>query len=104
MGAWIETALMHAAVETATQSHPMWVRGLKLVTLWQLVPNLAVAPHVGAWIETLSRYRLSAKCHVAPHVGAWIETVSDSVIWNRQRVAPHVGAWIETGQRCKVDE
>ena len=33
-----------------------------------------VAPHVGAWIETL---RVLFKSHVdkvAPHVGAWIET------------------------------
>ena len=33
-------------------SHPMWVRGLKLVLIdvYQGVAN--VAPHVGAWIET----------------------------------------------------
>ena len=38
------------------QSHPMWVRGLKLewavLRLWLY----AVAPHVGAWIETCLRH------------------------------------------------
>ena len=32
---------------------------------------------------------------VAPHVGAWIEIFFD-MVWNAKRlVAPHVGAWIE---------
>ena len=35
------------------KSHPMWVRGLKQVDT-QVNTNLAgVAPHVGAWIETM---------------------------------------------------
>ena len=33
---------------------------------------------------------------VAPHVGAWIETFSFIVTADGERVAPHVGAWIET--------
>ena len=33
---------------------------------------------------------------VAPHVGAWIETVRDMRIAESLQVAPHVGAWIET--------
>src|SRR5690625_366077 len=34
---------------------------------------------------------------VAPHTGAWIETVCwHSVGWGVGRVAPHTGAWIET--------
>ena len=34
-------------------SHPMWVRGLKLgLNTWQYL-TLVVAPHVGAWIETI---------------------------------------------------
>lgn len=31
-----------------------------------------VAPLVGAWIESLSRYSRGSKRHVAPLVGAWI--------------------------------
>ncbi len=33
-----------------------------------------VAPHVGAWIETIKKEKLNELYVVAPHVGAWIET------------------------------
>ena len=33
-----------------------------------------VAPHTGAWIETLLRYLVIRYVVVAPHTGAWIET------------------------------
>ena len=36
------------------KSHPMWVRGLKLVTILNRI-LLPVAPYVGAWIETWCR-------------------------------------------------
>ena len=39
-------------------SHPMWVRGLKLQLLPKLFGCTGVAPHVGAWIETIT----SASC------------------------------------------
>ena len=53
----------------------MWVRGLKLVEASGNGAVLAVAPRVGAWIETheLNGERLSLRI-VAPRVGAWIET------------------------------
>ena len=35
-----------------TQSHPMWVRGLKLTDNPILLYEKIVAPYVGAWIET----------------------------------------------------
>ncbi len=35
----------------------------------------SVAPHVGAWIETISSIPFIVPYIVAPHVGAWIETV-----------------------------
>ncbi len=35
---------------------------------------LEVAPHAGAWIETLCMPLDSPIRHVAPHAGAWIET------------------------------
>ena len=78
----------------------------------------AVAPYVGAWIET--RYTLivplSVVSHptwvrgmkpyppslphqplqVAPYVGAWIETFIAPISVLKVRVAPYVGAWIET--------
>ena len=51
MGAWIETPASPDDL-TLSESHPMWVRGLKLLVL--NVSNIygRVAPHVGAWIET----------------------------------------------------
>ena len=35
---------------------------------------------------------------VAPHTGAWIETVHLNLLPLGIVVAPHTGAWIETGQ------
>ena len=51
MGAWIETA--NAAQTGANaQSHPIWVRGLKHNYGCIVIIATAVAPHMGAWIET----------------------------------------------------
>jgi len=33
---------------------------------------------------------------VAPHAGAWIETVAHLEYFVDHEVAPHAGAWIET--------
>ena len=33
-----------------------------------------VAPHAGAWIETIMAWLSRALVSVAPHAGAWIET------------------------------
>tara|TARA_R110002072_G_scaffold1130_10_gene9457 strand:+ start:32693 stop:32863 length:171 start_codon:yes stop_codon:yes gene_type:complete len=33
---------------------------------------------------------------VAPHAGAWIETIAVSIAAGMSSVAPHAGAWIET--------
>ena len=55
-----------------------------------------VAPHAGAWIETLSRLAYMYDAVVAPHAGAWIETVILNLHQCSGRVAPHAGAWIET--------
>ena len=77
-----------------------------------------VAPHGGAWIETLKGNPEFRKLLVAPHGGAWIETETykEGIFgktspltegrglklcphhYNHERraVAPHGGAWIET--------
>ena len=51
---------------------------------------------MGAWIETLLvESILMTKEHVAPHAGAWIETVplrNDGKLWI---VAPGLGVWAE---------
>jgi len=59
---------------TRTLSPPMWGRGLKLIST-KCYKLHQVAPHVGAWIETLKmQLQYQQQLYVAPHVGAWIET------------------------------
>ena len=55
-----------------------------------------VAPHAGAWIETLYGSRYTEFLKVAPHAGAWIETALRAASIAMSHVAPHAGAWIET--------
>ena len=52
----------------------MWVRGLKQCKRTAYHCELAVAPYVGAWIETGGRLPARRRSPVAPYVGAWIET------------------------------
>ena len=72
MGAWIEIKSLTHKVK-GRQSHPTWVRGLKLLGGAGLQPRRGVAPHVGAWIEITACNRHGRTSPVAPHVGAWIE-------------------------------
>ena len=51
------------------------MRGLKHLINITLCTSLLVAPHVGAWIETIRLAEANADKAVAPHVGAWIETL-----------------------------
>ena len=75
MGAWIETVLK-MLLSLRKKSHPMWVRGLKLLRNMRCKSVNDVAPYVGAWIETWCSKILSWLVKVAPYVGAWIETPS----------------------------
>ena len=78
------------------ESHPSWVRGLKQIIDRDLDNAQAVAPFMGAWIETETTFYRGIKELVAPFMGAWIETSN----WRKSRirliVAPFMGAWIET--------
>ena len=74
MGAWIETS-QYVDFDAKEQSHPMWVRGLKQPFLSLSNSVFRVAPHVGAWIETVFDLLTMPAGNVAPHVGAWIETL-----------------------------
>ena len=74
----------------------MRVRGLKLAGASTPANCDPVAPHAGAWIETLGGLTMPYRIAVAPHAGAWIETTSRSAIAGTVVVAPHAGAWIET--------
>jgi len=55
-----------------------------------------VAPHAGAWIETIMGLSTTILVLVAPHAGAWIETAYAIKLLIIILVAPHAGAWIET--------
>ena len=66
----------HFKYHIRIQSHPTWVRGLKQKRLRAEVADGAVAPYVGAWIETPPLPNVSRSTNVAPYVGAWIETPS----------------------------
>nr|CBX28936.1 hypothetical protein N47_B20820 [uncultured Desulfobacterium sp.] len=65
---------------------------------------MQVAPHAGAWIETLALTSQLLCRRVAPHAGAWIETCSTEISIYRQYVAPHAGAWIETNAYILTQE
>ncbi len=77
-------------------SLPPWERGLKRCYQQKWNFDEAVAPSVGAWIETNMKYQAMQTCVVAPSVGAWIETRMFGVPVEKHGVAPSVGAWIET--------
>ena len=77
-------------------SHPSWVRGLKQQIKKDYAELWAVAPLVGAWIETVFSAIYDNFKMVAPLVGAWIETFFTKFDFSKFLVAPLVGAWIET--------
>ena len=56
------------------QSHPTWVRGLKLRRSDVPASARGVAPHMGAWIETYHKCLGHIRKNVTPFVGVWIET------------------------------
>ncbi len=58
----------------------------------------AVAPRVGAGIETQKCAFPIKPRVVAPRVGAWIETFEVVGFQQGLKVAPRVGAWIETAE------
>ena len=64
--------------ERALKSHPTRVRGLKQAPDAFAQDVVRVAPHVGAWIETVYHTRDTDLTVVAPHAGAWIETIFTS--------------------------
>ena len=55
-------------------SHPTRVRGLKHIAKPMRCIRNWVAPHAGAWIETIVERHNATRRNVAPHAGAWIET------------------------------
>ena len=78
------------------KSRPSWARGLKHISFYHCT-QIAVAPFVGAWVETPPPPVFSAANPVAPFVGAWVETQPFRAALLSAHVAPFVGAWVETG-------
>ena len=56
-----------------TASHPLRVRGLKLLGMPSLISE-RVASFTGAWIETVVIGHVEVVTVVASFTGAWIET------------------------------
>ena len=71
--------IFHRFIAQAVLSHPVWVRGLKHLYFSLFIYSYFVAPRVGAWIETSSLAAVDALSRVAPRVGAWIETVNTPI-------------------------
>ncbi len=69
---------------------------MKLFLSERLWKQAVVAPHAGAWIETIAEEDYAEWYNVAPHAGAWIETDYQIHHFWTTPVAPHAGAWIET--------
>ena len=73
MGAWIET-FYEKVVHKRLSSHPVWVRGLKLID--GSVHTVALTSHP-VWVRGLKLIYVDMLwiVPVAPRVGAWIETI-----------------------------
>ncbi len=83
-------------IKASLLSLPTRERGLKLERDARGGTRYTVAPHAGAWIETIVGGALGLAGSVAPHAGAWIETANSKEAQRNRDVAPHAGAWIET--------
>ena len=72
VGAWIETRSLPRQM-WMMQSHPTWVRGLKLTD--SIYHDIHILSHP-TWVRGLKRVTKGAPWNegVAPYVGAWIET------------------------------
>src|SRR5690606_7698886 len=57
------------------RSRPTRARGLKRGCRPGRPRTVGVAPHAGAWIETMPLSTTARFTVVAPHAGAWIETL-----------------------------
>ena len=82
------------------ESHPVWVRGLKLTSVYYQIQPRDVAPRVGAWIETACSCMICVLLRSHP---VWVRGLKlcPRPILGILAVAPRVGAWIET-QNCLI--
>ena len=97
MGAWIETRRIMRNV-AAMQSHPVWVRGLKLDDEVNVLSAVKSHP---VWVRGLKPtnfvdYKTQSSSHPV-----WVRGLKLAMRCRHRRfvyVAPRVGAWIETYQ------
>ena len=73
MGAWIETSREESKVQL-TGSHPTWVRGLKQIRVITMVWQRGSHPTWVRGLKPANDYHYFNVVAVAPYVGAWIET------------------------------
>ena len=94
-GAWIETRSCNPA--RYVQVSPLTEgRGLKRNDNYRHPYNGLSPLTEGRGLKLSYIGILPTSPHVAPHGGAWIETVGICPRWRCMGVAPHGGAWIET--------
>ena len=86
--------VLHPTLIRLQMSLPMWERGLKhqIRLKNRAIRRRSPCGSVDWNVAGLPSWLLNA---VAPHVGAWIETCETNIIDVDDVVAPHVGAWIE---------
>ena len=79
------------------KSHPVWVRGLKHIAHILCLVPVQVAPCVGAWIETSMITMQGTTQNVAPCVVRGLKLRQQTTPSSSRR-CPCVGAWIETSR------
>ena len=72
MDAWIEI-WNRSSHEELDQSHPLWMRGLKLDNIQSSAHYKYVASFMDAWIEMMKSVAIFLSSSVASFMDAWIE-------------------------------
>ena len=95
VGAWIETR-KEITSEDHSMSHPVWVRGLKLVGLRDKPKGERSHP---VWVRGLKRETFADMIYNNVSHPVWVRGLKPEIIIDVIKdvgVAPRVGAWIET--------
>ena len=99
VGAWIETTTGATWISAGEKSHPVWVRGLKLICLSAV--HFFAGSHP-VWVRGLKHdiwKQRKLLRRVAPRVGAWIETVGAFV--NQSNLDSSHPVWVR-GLKRKI--
>ena len=102
-GAWIETWKGRSMKPLGVWSRPTRARGLKHAHVKGRNRILASRPTRARGLKPDISAENDGKIGVAPHAGAWIETLPPGCPWRATPVAPHAGAWIETRTAGAMD-